>query len=54
MGCLLDGGDNLKIGKKYYALGQGLFCGMHAQKSTTFQSKPVKKSVRYEIFKIVK
>jgi len=32
MGCPLDGGDNVKIEKKYYALGQGGFCCMHAQK----------------------
>jgi len=29
MGCPLDGGDNVKIEKKYYALDQGGFCGMH-------------------------
>jgi len=43
MGCLLDGDDNVQIGNKYYALGQGEFYGMHAQKSTKFQSKTFKK-----------
>jgi len=33
MGCPLQGGDNVEIGKNIYALGQGGFCGMHAQKS---------------------
>jgi len=32
MECFLDGGDNVKIEKKYFALGQGGFCCMHAQK----------------------
>jgi len=39
MGCTLNGGDNVTIEKKYYALGQCGFCCMHAQKSTIFQSK---------------
>jgi len=43
MGCLLDGGDNVKIEKKYYALGQGGFCGLHAQTSTQFKNKTFKK-----------
>jgi len=43
MGCPLDGGDNVKIEKKYYALSQGGFCGMHAQRSTKFQSKTFRK-----------
>jgi len=43
MGCPLDAGDNVNIGKKYYDLGQGGFCGMHAQKSTKFQSTTFKK-----------
>jgi len=43
MGCPLDSVDNVKLKKKYYALGQGGFCGMHAQKSTKFQSKGFKR-----------
>jgi len=43
MGCPLDDGDNVKIETKYYALGQGGFCGMHAQISTKFQSKGFKR-----------
>jgi len=39
MECLIYGVYNVKIEKKYYALGQGGFCGMHAQKSTKIQSK---------------
>jgi len=43
MGCLLNCGDIVKIEKKYHAFGQGGFCGMHAQKSTKFQSTTFKK-----------
>jgi len=43
MGCPLDVGDNVKIEKYHYALGQGGICGMHAQKLTKFKSKGFKK-----------
>jgi len=36
MGCPLDGRDNVKMDKKYYALGQGRLCGIHEQKWTQF------------------
>jgi len=43
LGCPLDGGDIIQILTKSYALGQGVFFGMHAQKLTKYHGKGIKR-----------
>jgi len=49
MGCPLDGGDDNKIERKHYPIGQCRFCGTPTE-NKAFKSKTFKKYVRYNIF----